>query len=167
MARLRSFQRPPRGGEGMPTGMRAHPPPGPPPLRRRRAPLAFVMSRLYAYLVCLLRNLLIGGRQVLFWFCVCIIFSTWLITAFRSYDDIYINKVYHTPPLLERYMEHERSGIDINKVYHTPPLLERYMEHERSGINSWCGNMLKFCTYRCYDLRECATVLNMSLTEHC
>jgi hypothetical protein len=38
MARLRDFQRPPRGGEGMPTGLRAHPPPGPPPLRRRRAP---------------------------------------------------------------------------------------------------------------------------------
>jgi hypothetical protein len=32
------FLAPTPGGEGMPTGMRAHPPPGPPPLRRRRAP---------------------------------------------------------------------------------------------------------------------------------
>jgi hypothetical protein len=38
LARLRGFQLPPRGGEGMLTGLRAHPPPGPPPLRRRRAP---------------------------------------------------------------------------------------------------------------------------------
>jgi hypothetical protein len=32
------LQRLPRGGEGMPTGMRARPSPGPPPPRRRRAP---------------------------------------------------------------------------------------------------------------------------------
>jgi hypothetical protein len=38
MARLRGFQRPPQGGEGMPAGLRAQPPPGLPPLRRRRAP---------------------------------------------------------------------------------------------------------------------------------
>jgi hypothetical protein len=36
---------PPRGGEGMPTGLRAHPPPGPPPLRRRRAPHLFQLFR--------------------------------------------------------------------------------------------------------------------------
>jgi hypothetical protein len=34
----------------MPMGLRAHPPPGPPPLRRRRAPLYCVLGTLMRYL---------------------------------------------------------------------------------------------------------------------
>jgi hypothetical protein len=47
--------------------------------------------------------------QVFFRLCVCLFLSTWLKNAFRIYANRDINKMYHTPTLLEGYMEHERS----------------------------------------------------------
>jgi hypothetical protein len=49
LERLRGFQRPPRGSEGIPTGLRAHPPPEPPPLRRRRKPRTNITSPSNSY----------------------------------------------------------------------------------------------------------------------